>query len=237
MEKSFNFLIKKIQNNIFLLNLLNICFIDCSEQDLFNSRNLSFNKINILTEKLKEKVIEADTSFGSYYGIMPRLIKKYNLKIGAEVGVYCGGNSFCILNNSNVEKLFIIDPYSYIDDNTSLLRNQDFLDMLYLFVKIRITEFGQRANLLRLTSVEAAKKFKNLSLDFVFLDANHMYEAVKEDLNIWFDKIRPGGLFAGDDYATTWPGVPQAVNEFCKEKNLKLIQDDAQPRIWYFIKP
>ena len=70
---------------------------------------------------------------------------------------------------------------------------------------------------LKIPSLNACKKFKDESLDFVFLDASHEYEDLKEDIKVWISKIKPGGILAGHDYyneGTDWfPGVKQAVNE------------------------
>jgi hypothetical protein len=52
------------------------------------------------------------------------------------------------------------------------------------------------------------------SLDFIFIDANHGYEFVKEDSNAWWPKLKIGGLMCGDDYQNKpTHGVIQAVDE------------------------
>jgi predicted O-methyltransferase YrrM len=77
----------------------------------------------------------------------------------------------------------------------------------------------ERAGLLgRLTahrqpSAEAAQGFDDASLDFVFIDARHTYDAAAEDLAAWWPKVKPGGLIAGHDY-TNSPGVRAAVDQF-----------------------
>jgi hypothetical protein len=49
--------------------------------------------------------------------------------------------------------------------------------------------------------------------DFVFIDAGHSYEAVRQDIELWADKVRPGGWLGGHDYHPKFPGVIRAVNE------------------------
>ena len=61
-------------------------------------------------------------------------------------------------------------------------------------------------------SIRVAELYENESLDFVFIDGNHIYEAVKADINAWFPKIKKGGVLAGHDYQ--FPGVRRAVDEF-----------------------
>lgn len=53
---------------------------------------------------------------------------------------------------------------------------------------------------LQLTSKDAATLFADNSLDAVFLDAEHLYDDVMEDLKTWFPKVKPDGIIAGHDY-------------------------------------
>lgn len=68
---------------------------------------------------------------------------------------------------------------------------------------------------LKLNSLDAAIKFKDESIDFVFLDAGHDYESVKSDILAWYPKIKQGGILAGHDYFPNHPtdDVYDAVNE------------------------
>lgn len=63
------------------------------------------------------------------------------------------------------------------------------------------------------SSLDAAATFDNGSLAFVYLDAAHDYESVKNDIRAWLPKIRAGGTLAGDDFSLPWSGVIAAVNE------------------------
>lgn len=73
----------------------------------------------------------------------------------------------------------------------------------------------------RQDSVNASKRFEDGTLDLVFLDGDHTYEAVKADINAWLPKIKPGGLLAGDDYQPSWPGVIKAVDELLPRRSVK----------------
>lgn len=65
-------------------------------------------------------------------------------------------------------------------------------------------------------SVEAAADFADGSVDFLMLDGDHSYEAVRDDIAAWTPKMKPGGIISGDDYG--WPGVTRAVTETYGEK-------------------
>lgn len=64
---------------------------------------------------------------------------------------------------------------------------------------------------IRASSVEAAKKFADNSIQFILIDGTHDYENVKADIKAWLPKICSGGWLAGDDI--DWPGVKEAVEE------------------------
>lgn len=66
----------------------------------------------------------------------------------------------------------------------------------------------------------AASMFDDNTCDVVFIDMEHTYEAVKNDIQHWLPKVKIGGYLAGHDYATSWPGVPKAVNEIFGKENI-----------------
>lgn len=60
--------------------------------------------------------------------------------------------------------------------------------------------------------------------DFVFIDANHTYEAIHADIKAWMPTIAPGGILAGHDYDNMqWPGVVMAVDEAFGKKNIRVM--------------
>jgi hypothetical protein len=79
---------------------------------------------------------------------------------------------------------------------------------------------------LPMTSIEASSKFKDESIDCVFIDASHSYEDVKNDIKYWYPKIKKSGIIAGHDYVPGHPesdiGVVKAVNEFFKFQELEI---------------
>jgi hypothetical protein len=170
-----------------------------------------------------------------YYGVFTRLINEYNLKKGCEIGVATGGHSYALLKNTKLEKLYSIDHYSpdfFID-----FAKEGILELYVLCIKTRLGQFGNRSELLRMFSADAAYLFKKHELDFIFIDADHSYEAVKKDLMLWYEKVRAGGIVGGDDYVGIWPGVKKAVDEFFTPIGLRINQDKEQPRIWWVQKP
>lgn len=67
---------------------------------------------------------------------------------------------------------------------------------------------------IRMYSSEASQRFRDESVDFIYIDASHEYEDVKSDIIHWLPKLRKGGIIAGDDYGNPdFPGVHRAVFE------------------------
>merc|ERR1712046_91775 len=67
-------------------------------------------------------------------------------------------------------------------------------------------------------SVEAAKLIQKDLLDLVYIDGDHSYEAVREDIKAWLPKIRRGGIISGHDYHIM--AVARAVNEFAVSRDV-----------------
>lgn len=68
-----------------------------------------------------------------------------------------------------------------------------------------LAPFAGRAVLIREASAEAAARFVQRSLDFVYLDGDHERPGIDEDLRSWWPKIVPGGILAGHDFLCPGP--------------------------------
>jgi hypothetical protein len=55
------------------------------------------------------------------------------------------------------------------------------------------------------------------TVDFVYIDGAHNYDAIRADINAWLPKVKPGGYIGGHDYGNNEPeevnGVKKAVDE------------------------
>jgi len=141
---------------------------------------------------------------------------------GAEIGVKRGVYSDSLLMRWRGAELVSIDPWlsdapdAYVDRSNV---SQEEFERFYEETCSRLARHGSRSTIWRTTSVEAASRVADRSMDFVYIDARHDYESVKEDLAAWCAKVRPGGILAGHDYVDgDFPQgefyVKSAVDEF-----------------------
>lgn len=92
----------------------------------------------------------------------------------------------------------------------------------YQATLLRLKRFGRRAVILRTTSELASQQFDDDTLDLVYIDGCHQDASVRQDIDLWWPKVKDGGLFAGHDIVC--PGEPDGgwgqiiepiLKEFC----------------------
>lgn len=88
-----------------------------------------------------------------------------------------------------------------------------------LFIK-NTSSLSSVINPIKMDSVGASKNYGDKTIDFIFIDANHEYIYVKNDIEAWFPKVKVGGIIAGHDYESGWADVDKAVNEFFTKKKI-----------------
>ena len=173
------------------------------------------------------------------------LFKTMGYGVGAEIGVFKGKFSRTIFNGWGTDKqLFLIDPWKHYDTGYECVDNkpQSQCDLMHASVVDTFKAYPG-VKVLRKESLQAVKDFEDGSLDWVFIDANHAYDSVKADMNAWWPKVRPGGLFSGHDYLNSLSkradiGVKRAVDEFFQVLGLgsPSITSESSPS-WMVFKP
>jgi hypothetical protein len=147
----------------------------------------------------------------------------------AEIGVFRGELSGEILFNCNPNELFLIDCWNVSEnpDDALCFRNKVEGDVIYNEVLNNFSaqiSSGQ-INIIRDYTTNCVDKFPDKFFDWIYLDADHTYEAVKRDLELFEPKIKDDGFILGHDYTNSALaqqqkfGVIEAVNEFVKKYN------------------
>ena len=159
--------------------------------------------------------------------------------LGAEIGVWKGHNAAMLLSAFPQLTLYTVDPWELGGDHVSMPKTTPamFADAKKEFYEL-VGKHIERCKVLQMTSEQAAKEVPDGSLDFVFIDGDHTYESVQQDIELWYPKVKPTGMVSGHDYywadGTNSLVVKQAVDLFAYEN--KYVVDDAPGQIWWFIK-
>jgi hypothetical protein len=178
------------------------------------------------------------------------LLKEIGLEFphgkGVEIGTFKGQFSKEILQNWS-GTLYMIDVWRPLGEEYLDSSNHSIHTTAYSEAMNNISGLEDRGIMIRATSKKASKIFTDNSLDFAYIDANHAYDFVVEDIELWYPKIKSGGYLLGHDYIDMdwyndpnfaknkkdkhiWSndhyhgvfGVNPAVDEFCEEHNYSL---------------
>ncbi len=163
---------------------------------------------------------------------------------GVEVGTFKAEFSKFILENWN-GTLYMVDVWNplgneYLDSSN----HKNYQNQIYAHAMENLTGLEDRGIMIRAKSEKASEIFQDESLDFVYIDANHAYDFVVDDIQFWYSKVKRGGYLWGHDYLKLdwyndphflpnkkdkhiWSnnfyhgvfGVNPAVDEFCEKNN------------------
>lgn len=191
------------------------------------------NKPNIPRVNLVERQQRIESVLEPTYISFMRLVKARGFTTGVEIGVGFGGHCEALLEYRGLDALTGVDPYNANANVTAPDGlNQSEMDRVHDIALDRLARFGRRFELLRKPAMQAAEKFEDASLDFVFIDGDPSFNAVSGDLSAWFDKVREGGVIAGRDYDNPdQPDVQQAVDGFFQRLGWEV--HHAGPFVWW----
>lgn len=171
---------------------------------------------------------------------LARHFNNLGFNVGAEIGVADGRFSEALCKSIPGLKLYCVDPWTTYKGNRRGGGKQQH-DANFASAQARLLPYD--AHLLRGLSSSMAPTILDGSLDFVFIDGNHDYEYVLEDLFIWSKKVRKGGIVSGHDYYHfNNSGVIEAVDAYVYEHDIDLqiigevrkhARDDDQPCFWW----
>ena len=173
-----------------------------------------------ILEKLQPEFNEIPGWF-AYQDLYTEVVKNAgNDDVFVEVGAWFGKSTNYLAQQIRESKKNIkfttVDTWKGTDDEDI---HQNIVgafngDIFYEFVDNTILSDNYGGiDMIKDTSRNAANNFSNNSIDYIMLDAGHSYDALKDDLEVWYSKVKPGGIVSGDDYGVFY-GVTQAADEF-----------------------
>ena len=130
--------------------------------------------------------------------ILAKLFNELGYRLGAEIGTLVGTNAKTLKTNNLELILYCIDSWD-IYDGIQYFTDPKRMKEFYEGAVQRMSNY-KNVHFIKKLSMDAVKDFKDNSLDFVHIDANHELPYVTDDIYHWSKKVRPGGIVSGHDY-------------------------------------
>jgi hypothetical protein len=131
-----------------------------------------------------------------------------------EIGVDHGFNAKTMLETLSIKKLYLIDV------------------KLKKKTRERLSKYKDKIKFIENYSDKAAPEIPN-EQDFIYVDGGHDYDCVKKDIELYYPKVKNGGIFGGHDFDANHMDICRAVFEFVQKNNLKLYGKNSD---WWIIK-
>jgi hypothetical protein len=146
---------------------------------------------------------------------------------GCEVGVQLGRNADVMLSTIPNLQLTLVDPYAVYEYKNLRRRNrwkwhQPEMDSYRRKAVKRLARFD--VVWLMLPSAAASLYVPDEALDFVYIDGNHGYDFIMQDIILWAPKVRSGGVISGHDYGIS--AVRRAVTMYAGHHQLEISVTD-----------
>ena len=158
-------------------------------------------------------------------------------KICCEIGVFRGDYSKKIFDICKPKKLFLVDIF----DGPGCSGDKDGLNMVYTndlndFYRSLKDHFknNEEVELVKNSSSTFFDSKEDNFFDFVYIDGDHQYNGVYQDLVNGYKKLKVGGILSGHDYHESIAGVKEAVNKFTTDNNIEFFTttQDLLPTFW-----
>jgi predicted O-methyltransferase YrrM len=173
--------------------------------------------------KIVDPAIKDDVNIRA--SVLAQLCHRFELTKLCEVGVKSGGLTAKLASLLPDATIVGVDPWRFYPDwpswdNAKHLRHEEAFDRV-------MARYPKRIFKMKMSSLEAAAKIADDSLDLVFLDGDHSYSSVRADIDAWLPKVRKGGVLSGHDYNNTakygdyFKGVDRAVDEAFPKANIE----------------
>jgi cephalosporin hydroxylase len=235
------FILKNYGFKVLFFHSLNYILIklglSCLDED-FKKWFLKLEKI-FRNEILKEEVLDKIKKFNSnnieevfefafnfYDGLIRplqvksefiellKIYKELDPKVVMEIGTARGGTLFCFIKLASSDTIFISIDLPFFGIKRYIYKGESYLNSLFnLFVKENQKLYLIRSSSLDKNTINKVKEILgNKAIDFLFIDGDHSYEAVKSDFENYSKFVRKGGIVAFHDIIYS-EGVNRIWNE------------------------
>ena len=143
---------------------------------------------------------------------------------GAEIGSFKGEFAKEIVENWG-GNLFMVDVWRGLGDEYKDASNHNIHTNAYAEAMKSIEGHEDRAVMVRGSSQVVSEMFEDDCFDFVYIDANHAYDFVIQDIELWYPKVKKGGYLLGHDYIDMdWEKDPHFADCYAVCSRTRLLQ-------------
>jgi len=170
----------------------------------------------------------------SVYRSLYSMLPKGSLSV--ELGVY-RGRSICSVADLIVNKrikVIAVDTFLGTKHTDPKIYAKYYKEDFEKAFRKNLVRYGiyKSVKIHRLKTDDASKLYPKIEqFDMVFIDADHTYSSVRNDIFLWLPKVKKGGIIAGHDFSTQFSGVKRAVMELIGNPVLT-----KKSSVWYAVK-
>lgn len=150
--------------------------------------------------------------------------------VGVEIGTGEGNSAFGVLYTLNIKKLYLIDPYELFETDPNRV---EVMKGISEKAKKNLSVYNDKIEYIKLRSSDAVNLIPE-DVDFIYIDGDHSFKSVNEDIRLYYPKLKKSGVMGGDDFSPKFHGVARAVINFTDELNLPI---RGRNKLWWIIKP
>ena len=127
-----------------------------------------------------------------------RLFHRLGYEVGVEIGVCKGAYTARLARYNPQATIYGVDPWEVYDEYEEQFTQEQMDEWHKLAMKQ--AERYENICLIPNTSMQAVEWFEPDSIDFVYIDGNHEFRHVADDIYEWSRRVRPGGIVSGHDF-------------------------------------
>lgn len=130
------------------------------------------------------------------------LLQQLNFTIGAELGVQRGDFAKRTLDHwVRAETYVLVDLWGHQEHYKDLANVDDAVQENFKREALdRLKEYEDALVVCRNYTSVCVEQFEDGYFDYIYVDARHDYTGVREDITLWWPKLKVGGIMAGHDY-------------------------------------
>ena len=164
------------------------------------------------------------------------LFQTLGYSYGAEIGVAGGFHSKQICEQVSGVRLLCIDTWKVYKGLRHTLKQEKY-DWCLETAQENLAPYN--AEIIQAFSMDAVRDVELESLDFVYIDGNHSFDYVMQDIIEWSKRVRRGGIVSGHDYYRFRnAGIVPAVNVYAYMHHIKewFLTSEKKEKSFFWVK-